>query len=462
VRFLGFEIRRVKATTLSGVHDNRGWSTVFDWKPGAWQQNAGIEINEFTVMSQATVFACMTLIASDIGKLRPKLMQKQGEIWVEIESPAFSPLLRKPNQFQTWQKFVEGWVLSKLSRGNTVVAKERDDRSVVRQMHVLDWGRVTPLIANNGSVFYRLGEDQLSKITADIPAAPASEVIHDRGSCLFHPLVGVSPIFACGLAAMQAMKIQQNSAKFFENMSRPSGILTAPAEIKDDVAKRLKDAWETNFSGNNIGKVAVLGDGLKYESMSVNPVDAQLVEQLKLSAEQVCSVFHVPSYMVGAAPPPPYNNVEALHQQYYSQCLQALIESIEASLDEGLGLGKMSDGKTLGIELDLDGLLRMDSATHIEVLSKAVGSAIMAPDEARQKRNLPPVKGGATPYLQQQNYSLEALAKRDAGEDPFGKAQPPAPPATPTTTPEEQDKHFVHEFGFELHANGAPEVLFHA
>jgi hypothetical protein len=31
--------------------------------------------------------------------------------------------------------------------------------------------------------------------------------------------------------------------------------------------------------------------------------------------------------------------------------------------------------------------------------------------------------------MQQQNYSLEALAKRDEGDDPFGTAKPPAPPA---------------------------------
>jgi phage portal protein BeeE len=30
------------------------------------------------------------------------------------------------------------------------------------------------------------------------------------------------------------------------------------------------------------------------------------------------------------------------------------------------------------------------------------------------------------PYLQQQNYSLAALAKRDAQEDPFAKVQDPA------------------------------------
>jgi phage portal protein BeeE len=45
--------------------------------------------------------------------------------------------------------------------------------------------------------------------------------------------------------------------------------------------------------------VAVLGDGLAYQAMVMTAVDAQLIEQLKWTAETICSCFHVPSYMVG-------------------------------------------------------------------------------------------------------------------------------------------------------------------
>src|SRR5690606_19264362 len=37
-----------------------------------------------------------------------------------------------------------------------------------------------------------------------------------------------------------------------------------------------------------------------------------------------------------------------------------------------------------------------------------------APDEVRREENMPPVPGGDTPYLQVQNHSLAALARRDA------------------------------------------------
>jgi HK97 family phage portal protein len=419
---------KAPAGLASPASGGRWWPVVSEWRPGAWQSN--VTIDRDSVMAQTTVFACITLIAADIGKMRLKLVKQTKGIWEETESAAFSPVLHRPNRYQTRQKFIEQWITSKLSHGNAYILKERDQRNVVVRMYVLDPNLVEPLVAPDGSVYYQLQEDAISGVTSALPAVPASEIMHDRMVCLFHPLVGVSPIYACGLAATQALKIQQNSAKFFTNMSRASGILTAPAQIGEETAKRLKEDWERNYTGDNVGKVAVLGDGLTYEAMSVTPEDAQLVEQLKLSAEQVASVFHVPAYMVGAASVPPNNNVEALQLQYYSQCLQSLIESLEATLDDGLGLC-VGANKFVGTEMHLDDLLRMDTMTLTSALKEQVGAGIATPNEARRRLNLSPVAGGDTPYLQQQNYSLSALDKRDTGEDPFGKKPAPTPAAPP-------------------------------
>lgn len=432
MRLFGLDITRAKALP-SGVRlleeaNARGWRTIFEPYGGAWQ--ADVTIDEEAVLANWVVFACMTLIAGDMGKMPLRLMERsQAGIWMETVSPAFSPVIRKPNRYQTRQKFIESWVFSKLSRGNALMLKERDNRGVVVGMHVLDWLRVTPLVAPNGDVYYRLGQDHLAGVTENDVVVPASEVIHDRMWCLFHPLVGVSPIYACGLAATQGLKIQGNSAKFFKNMSRPSGVLTAPAEISDAVAKRLKEEWTTNFAGDKIGNVAVLGDGLKYEAMSVTPEDAQLVQQLRLTAEMICTVFHVPGFKVGVGTAPALPaNAEVMNQIYYSDCLQTQIESIEAVLDEGLGL--TATGKDYGTEFDLNALIRMDSAAQIKALNEAVGGGWFKPDEARAARNLAPTPGGDTPYMQQQNYSLAALAKRDQG-DPFPAPSPTLPPPPP-------------------------------
>jgi hypothetical protein len=63
----------------------------------------------------------------------------------------------------------------------------------------------------------------------------------------------------------------------------------------------------------------------------------------------------------------------------------------------------------------------------------------MSPNEGRQKMDMKPVEGGESPYLQQQNYSLAALAKRDAQDDPFGKSEPAALPAPAENKPAPED-----------------------
>jgi len=431
MRLLGFNFSRVKTAekALSSVDDGgRGWYKVFERFPGAWQQN--VEVKFDSVLSNHADWACRTLIANDIAKLRIKLVQKTDNgIWTEIANPAYSPVLRKPNHFQNRIQFVESWILSKLQSGNTYALKQRDNRGVVTKLFVLDPRMVTPLVSDTGDVFYQLNSDNLAGLKENT-VVPAREIIHDRFNCFYHPLVGLSPIFAGGLAAMQGLAIQNDSASFFKNGARPGGLLVAPGAIDDGTAQRLKEYWDTNFTGENAGKVAVLGDGLKYEAMKAKSTDSQLIEQLQWSAKVICSTYHVPPYKVGIGETPAFNNIQALNVEYYSQCLQSLIEAMEMCLDEGLGM----DGVTIGTEFDTDNLLRMDALTQIDVLEK--GKNIFTPNEARARMGLEPTPGGAVVYRQQQDFSLEALAKRDAQDDPFAtaskqEAKPPAPEPAP-------------------------------
>ncbi len=412
------------------------WALIREPFTGAWQKNAEID-NREALLAFAAVYACVSRIANDIGKLRIKLVEFDSSlgIWTEVGGPSpFWPVLRKPNRYQNRIQFLIEWVVMKLTHGNAYILKQRDARGVVNALYVLDSRRVRPMVATDGGVYYQISSDQLAGIPNGI-TVPAGEVIHDRGPTLWHPLFGVSPIYACGASATQGNRIQAHGVKFFENMARPSGQLTAPGTIDEVTALRLKADFEANFSGGNLGRLFVAGDGLKYEPMSIPANDAQLIEQLRWTAEDVARAFAMPLYKIGAGPVPTSNNVEALQQQYYTDCLQVLIESIELCLDEGLALGSV-EGRTLGTELDLDGLLRMDSMTQIQVLSEGVKGGLVKPNEGRGKLGLRPVAGGDQVYLQQQNYSLAALAKRDARDDPFSTTAPAAPPAAPSAAPQ--------------------------
>ncbi|WP_093533277.1 phage portal protein [Stenotrophomonas rhizophila] len=398
---------------------NGGWRTILEPFSGAWQRNQSI-VTARDVETYSTVYACMSRISSDIGKLPFTVKRRDSNgLWADDRHLTVTALLRRPNYYQTPAQFREAWILSKLATGNTYVLMGRDDRHAVTHLWVLDPYRVEPMVTESGDIYYRLRYGQPenllpSKYPAGEVVVPASEIIHDREMALFHQLVGVGPLAAAQLAANKNVEIQRNGATFFRNGAQPSGILTAPAGMSEEDAKAVKEYWQREFSGQNAGKVGLIGADMKFTSFSFNAHDSQAVEQLRYSDEQIAHAFGIPPFKVGIGSIPAGMKVDDLNQMYYSDALQARIEAIEDCLDRALGLGD-----DVGVELSLEPLLRMDLGKQAEVHAALTGAGIEAPNEARRRFGLAPIPGGDSVYLQQQNYSLEALARRDASADPF-------------------------------------------
>lgn len=384
---------------------------------GAWQENKSL-VGQNGMLASGTVYACVDLISSDISKLRIKYVKRTDEVWQEAPAPRYTAVINKPNHYQTRQQFIKAWVSSKLLWGNTYVLKTRNSMGAVIAMEVLNPRYVIPMVAPDDSVFYQVTMSPLQVSPLEAVVIPASDIIHDRGVTSWHPLIGVSPLVACATSATMASNIAVNSAAFFGNAARPSGVLTAPAAISAEQAKAAKQAWADAHSGTGTGSVAVLAGGLAYAPLTMTSTDAQLIEQLKWSVQDIARCYHVPLHKIGAETASrPAASAAIYEGMYYSDCLQAHIEAIELLLDDGLGV---PDGQ--GTEIDTNGLMRMDEAAMHATLSAAVGAGYMMIDEARARIGLPPTEGGASCYLQQQNYSLQALAKRD---------QEPAPASTP-------------------------------
>lgn len=414
--------------------------------PGAWQSGVVLETSE-NLFRFSSVYACVSLISNDVAKLPARLQRQAADgVWDNVTSGSpFLPLLVRPNRYQNWSQFIQQWVMSKLSAGNAYVYLERDGRGgesnqvgVVRAMYVLDPRNVLPSEAPDGEVYYQVSSDELAQLQTRAVLSSA-EIIHDRMMPIWHPLIGVSPLYASGVAATVGIRIQRSSETFFKNLSRPSGQLTAPGRISDELVLRLKTEFERRFSGDNVGRLFVSGEGLKYEAIAPpKSTDSQLSEQHEISVKDVAGAFHVPLYKIGAGQYPNLTSVGAMNQDYYDHAIQIHITGIEECLNWALGLGKLG----LRVNLDEGGIMRMDPLARAEVTASEIKSATLSPNEGRLRENRHGVTGGESPYLQQQNYSLAALAKRDAKEDPFAKDQSAA---APTENPPEDDDEAADE-----------------
>ena len=131
MRLFGLEITRAKAAPegLTSVDSSRSWWPIIrESFAGAWQQ--GVTVTTSTVLTYSALYACVTLIAADIGKIRLRLVERdENGIWNEREVAAYSPVLRRPNRYQNRIQFVSQWIISKLIHGNTYVLKARDNRA---------------------------------------------------------------------------------------------------------------------------------------------------------------------------------------------------------------------------------------------------------------------------------------------------------------------------------------------
>jgi hypothetical protein len=76
------------------------------------------------------------------------------------------------------------------------------------------------------------------------------------------------------------------------------------------------------------------------------------------------------------------------------------------------------------VELDLDDLILMDTASRITAAGDAVKSGMSVNETRFRFHDLGPVEGGDVPFLQEQNWPVRLLAAREL---PERQPTPPAP-----------------------------------
>lgn len=417
-----------------------GWmgsigGTVHEPFAGAWQRNVTDANSGPYAFANSAVYTCTNVISSDMANLPITIVRPNATTGIaepHVNHPAYA-LFQAPNPTQTTLQFVQQYMVSKLSQGNTYVLLLRDARYVVNEMYVLDPYRVQPLIADDGSVFYRLSMNKLAGI-ADSVTVPASDIIHDRCMPLpqGHYLCGVPPLFAAFMSQAMAGRIQINTEQFFANMAIPSGYLIAPGKIEKTVARQLQTEWEANYTGKGIGRTAVLSNGLDYKALTTKPVDADMVALLRWTVEDIARCYRVPPYMVGEMSKATYRNSEQMSRDYFSKCLAHYIRAFEQCFDKGFG---MTGGAH--VRFDLSDLFRMETDVRFANYAIALNGGFMSINEVRALEMQQPVVNGDEPRVQMQYVPLSladdlAKANIDAAK---ASAAPPAPAPAPAPKP---------------------------
>lgn len=170
--------------------------------------------------------------------------------------------------------------------------------------------------------------------TLDLPVYSVVAFRHFNPS---DPWRGLSPMSAAMAGFRQDSKASSYNEAFYDNGADPGGILSSEQNISPDQRTDLRRAWEDRHRGvDKSYRVAVLGNGLKYDQLQVNHRDMQFLEQRRWNREEIAMVFGVPKFFLGVTDDLNYATAKSAERVLWTSTLIPLGRMIADQLEAQL------------------------------------------------------------------------------------------------------------------------------
>ncbi len=374
-------IERLESRATSGTIGPPRDPVVAAWFGGMANSSTGLSITPESAMRSTVVNRCVGLLSQTYAALPKRVCEEQenGNERVAKDHPRYRLLTRSPNRYQTpfeWFEMMAGHFALRNRAYSEMISTGGNS---VDQLIPLHPDRVRPFRAPDG----RLAFDY-SPVSGPSRVILQSEMHYLHGMVMDSDgITPLSPVAACREAIGLALAAEEHTARLFGNGTRLGGVLKLPLgkTLKDDPArKRLLDSWRTAQSGlKNVGKTAILEDGLEWQELGMTALDAQLAELRNLQAAELCRIWGVPPHKVAELSRSTNNNIEHQGIEWVTDTILPGAVRWEQALYRDVFGG---DGDYYA-EFNLNGLMRGDSAARSAFYASALQNSYMTPNEVR-------------------------------------------------------------------------------
>jgi HK97 family phage portal protein len=332
-----------------------------------------------------TETSALTLVpvSRAIAVLETAIMQIPVQVQrgdMHIDSPAW--LITPDIENNTSQAEWLGTTLVHMATyGNAFWKVTRNVRGIVNIRNVHP-SNVSVMTDTNGKIIYMIGGN--SYFSNDIVhlklwSKPAADA-----------LLGEGPIQRHKSVLRSALDLHNYADNWFRTAAVPTGTLTTTEFLSEDVAKSNKEAFVKSQQERS---VAVLSSGLKYESISLTPEDAQFLENQKYITRQIANMFGVPTLYMGMGiegQGMTYVNGNEDRTKLYEDGLQQYIVRIQQAITDLLPRGQEA-------EFNLTEFLRPNQLARFQSYAIGLSNKFLSVDEVRALESLPPMGTPAQP-----------------------------------------------------------------
>lgn len=361
-------------------------------------QDSGI-VGAASVLALSTAWACTNLLSGTIASLPLMVYRtdREGRRTVAYDHSLYRVLHDSPNADQTALDYWEFSCACLELQGNSFSEIDRaaDGRVIALSPPIVP-ETVQVRRAGNGDLEYRWPEGQRNRVETQ------GRILHIRGFG-GSPLGGLSTLSFGRQAFGLARSINTAAQATFRNGVRTSGVMQTDLKLTKEQRQDAEDRLQEKYAGAmNAGVPMLLDNGLKWQSISINPEDAQMLESRAFSVEEICRFFGVPPHMVGHTQKVTSwgTGLEQQTLAFQKFTLRRRLKRIEQALMKQL-LTARDRAEGITIEFNLEGLLRGDSKSRSEFYRAALGDTQkpgwMVRNEVRRLENLEPIEGWDEP-----------------------------------------------------------------
>lgn len=387
-------------------------------EPPGWSQrmfgnptSSGVPVDEVSAMSFAAVYACIRVISESVGQIPLKVYERlpNGGKREASDHPLYALLHNWPNDDMTSFTWREAMTSHLCGWGNcfSYIDFGRDGRP--RAIELLSPERVSPrrLDVNDKLVYDVTSRKGGTKRYAK------EQILHVPGMG-FDGIVGYSPIRVAAETIGTGMAAQEHIGAFFKNGAVPSMVLTHPNAMSQEAQDRFRANWTSIYGGRgNAHKLGILEEGMKIDTLSISPADAQVIELLKLSRSQIAGIFRVPAHMINDLDRATFSNVDQLSLEFVKFSLMPWLTRMEQVFNRRLFLP--SERGKYFCQFVTDGLLRGDSKSRNEAHRVAIMGGWKSVNEVRAEENLEPIAGGDKHFMQSAFTTIDRIVAGDQG-----------------------------------------------
>lgn len=334
------------------------------WAFGGEPTASGETVNVQSALQQATVYACVRVLADACASLSPVVYRQTDGGKTRQPNHPFSRMLAvEPNDEMSAYSFWESQVGCLHLTGNSYAEIQRN-RKTGRAIGLwpLHPNRTEVKRKSDGTIYYETTDGEKDGITRRIAA---ENMLHVPLFSL-DGLVGISPVALQRQGIGLARAAEKYGAKWFGNGARPGGILiNKSTTLSPEQKKQIKDSWQETQGGSNQGRTAVLSGDWSYQSIGISPEDSQFLETRVFQRTEIAGWFKVPPHMVGDTSKMSNNNAEQMNLGFVIDTLRPILMRYELEL-----LRKLDpEDEELLIEFDVSQRLRGDFKTTMDGLA---------------------------------------------------------------------------------------------